>query len=285
MTRAPGELIAYGRTSVVRAYGNDSVVKMLRTGVPENWADFEAELTSSVRALDIPAPEVRDVLVIDGHRSIVSERIFGPSMWEMMSADPDSIEDLVAALADVQRLILRSGPPAGVPDLVQRLCGKIRQTDQLDSSERAVASDMVESLPRGAALLHGDLHPGNVLMGSDGPRVIDWFDAAIGHPVADMVRSSILIRPSHHVTATEPATSEDAQHLPGASQQSLERLHRAYSAEFADDLAAAGANVVRWEAVIAAGRLNEGAQADTSGLLALWNARDGQSSALVPATD
>lgn len=269
MARTVGEVIAYGRTSIVRAYGTDSVIKMLRPGVPEHWAEFEAQLTRSVRALQIPAPEVRDVLVIDGHPSIVSERIFGPSMWEMMTADPSSTKSLVATLADVQRQIVRSGPPQGVPDLIRRLCAKITEAEQLDEGERALACDLAESMPRGAALLHGDLHPGNVLMGADGPRVIDWFDAGIGHPVADIVRSSILMRPS-------PA-SEDAMHLPGASQELLTRLHHSYVTEFRESLTAASLNIARWEAVIAAGRLNEGAQADESGLLTLWDGRDARS--------
>lgn len=270
-----GEVIANGRTSVVRAYGTGSVIKTLRHGVPDHWVDVEAHLTESVRCLDVPAPEVRDVVVFDGRPSIVFERIDGPSMWQTMVAEPDEIEPLVEVLADVQHQILCAGLPDGVPDFITRLNGKIREAEQLSEIERSEACQLAESLPRGAALLHGDLHPGNVLMGADGPRVIDWFDAAIGHPVADVVRSSILMRP-----VPQP-TGHDAQHLPGATPELLNRLHRAYAKRFTDMLTEAGDDLARWEAVIAAGRLNEGAQSDESGLLALWAARTSHTSDLV----
>ena len=36
------------------------------------------------------------------------------------------------------------------------------------------------------ALIHGDLHPGNVVLGPDGPVLIDWSDGAVGHPFIDL---------------------------------------------------------------------------------------------------
>jgi hypothetical protein len=61
-------------------------------------------------------------------------------------------------------------------------------------------------------------------MAPSGPIVIDWFDAAIGHPVADVVRSSILMRP--------PIAGAEHPHLPGGSPDALKRIHRSYAARF-----------------------------------------------------
>ena len=45
----------------------------------------------------------------------------------------------------------------------------------------------------GGALLHRDLHPLNVLIGPDGPVVIDWTNAARGSPDVDAALSYILM--------------------------------------------------------------------------------------------
>ena len=38
----------------------------------------------------------------------------------------------------------------------------------------------------GATLLHRDLHPGNVILSSDGPVVVDWTNAGAGEPAFDV---------------------------------------------------------------------------------------------------
>ena len=257
----PGDLIAAGRTSEVHAYGDDSVIKILRAEVPGHWAELEAHLTRAVRSLGVPAPEMRDVVTVDGRPAIVFERIHGPSMWQLMCDDPIQIAPLGIELARIHRQIQRAGLPEDVPDLVNRLCSKIDDAPHLTADEQHEAATLVNTLPRGAALLHGDLHPGNVLMGATGPIVIDWFDATIGHPVADIVRSSILLRP------------DEQSHLPGATPAQLAELHQVYVEQFSGDLARAEADLQRWESVIAAGRLAEGVEADASNLLGLWRAR------------
>ena len=62
----PGDLIAAGRTSDVYEFGAGAVVKVPRPDVPDHWALLEASLTAAIGALDVPAPSVIDVTMIDG---------------------------------------------------------------------------------------------------------------------------------------------------------------------------------------------------------------------------
>lgn len=43
------------------------------------------------------------------------------------------------------------------------------------------------ALPHPAALEHGDLHDGNVLVSGDAQRIFDWGDASLGHPFASLL--------------------------------------------------------------------------------------------------
>lgn len=264
-----GPLIAVGRTSDVYAYRDDSVVKVLRADVSAEWADMEARYTAAVRQLGAPAPDVRDLVEVDGRPAIVFERIDGESLWERMLANPDDTPALARELATIQRHIMSVGLPAGIPAKSDRMAGKIGGAEQLAIADRNEAQQLVHSLPSGAALLHGDLHPGNVLLGPHEPVVIDWFDAAIGHPVTDVVRTSLLIRP-------RPDRVE-LPHLPRGSPEVLDRVHRSYVAAMADVLAVGHELLRQSEAVLAASRLAERAEADESSLLQLWAERDSMS--------
>ena len=258
-----GELIADGRTSEVFAFGHDSAAKVLKRDVPAHWAATEAGLTESVRRLGVPAPEVRELTEIDGRPVIVFERIAGPSMWQRMLDAPGDIPTLAREMVSVQRAIHAAGVPDRVPGLVGRLASKLDSVSEFGADERASAHELLRSQPRGAALLHGDLHPGNVLLGADGPVVIDWFDATVGHPDADIARSLVLLR---------GADGTDLRHLPGATSSLVCEVERAYCAGIGRERTGP---VDTWERLMAAGRLAERADADASGLLGLWRTPDG----------
>lgn len=259
-----GELVGRGRTSDVYAYGSDSVIKVAHDDVPEAWPVFEAELTQAVWEMGVAAPQVRDVVLVKGRPSVVFERVAGPSMWQQMIQDPQGAPELARELAAIQKTLLQIGIPARIPDLVDRLSRKIQLASALTADERAEAATLAAALPRGAALLHGDLHPGNILMGVNGPVVIDWFDATIGHPVADVVRSSLLM---------QPGSSAAPRHLPGATKPVLQPAYDAYVREFQSELQVVALDLACWRGVVAAGRLAEDAELDSGVLLELWEAR------------
>ncbi|WP_420637974.1 phosphotransferase enzyme family protein [Candidatus Poriferisocius sp.] len=270
----PGSLLAVGRTSDVFHCGPGAVVKVPRPAVPGHWARQEAAFTAAVRELGAPAPAVLEVVQVDGRDAIVFERVEGPSMWELIVEEARPPAAFGQELADVHGSILRAGLPLEVPALVERMTTKVAELKQLAADERAEAQRALEGLPRGAALLHGDLHPGNVLMSPSGPVAIDWFDAAVGHPVADVVRSSLLIRPFDH--------SAERPHLPRMAPPVLRALHESYLGAMGDVLAGCPEELHRWEAVVAVSRLAEEAEADDSSLLALWRGRHTPRSATWP---
>lgn len=266
LARQLGPRIAVGRTSEVFAYDEQSVIKLLRPSTPVSWAQTEADHTRAARAAGAPAPEVFEVVDVAGRPGIVFEQIHGVSLWETMRSAPAQTSSLVKVLTRVHRQMLRLGLPPGLPDTIERMQDKLAHAGELSGEARQEAVRLAESLPRGAALLHGDLHPGNVLMGTDGPVIIDWFDAAIGHPIADVVRSSVLMRP--------PTPGVDVVHLPGADPVSLGTIHNGYVEEFPELLANQSQYLARWEALIGLSRLAEHAQHDESALWELWEQRE-----------
>ncbi len=260
-----GPLIANGRTSQVYRYGNDGAAKVLDAATPQHWAEVEAAFTSSVRQLGVPAPEVRDVTEIDGCAAVIFERVDGPSLWQRMLDAPGDVVALTRELAEVQRAIHAAGVPDALPALTERLRSKFDTVTELDAAERADAHRLLDTMPCGAALLHGDLHPGNVLLAPGGPVVIDWFDATVGHPMADVARTMLLIR----------RDATDLRHLPGGN----DRLPDEISAAYADEVGGGDADrLAAWSRLRAVGRLAERNDDDVAGLLSIWRNDDGSAS-------
>lgn len=258
-----GDLIARGNTSDVWNWSRTTVVKVLRPDIPRHWAFLEAEITGLVHEAGFPVPAVEEVVVVDGRPGIVFEKVDGVSMWEQMLGAPNDLQRLTFALVDLQCDLHSSSAPAGLPDLRTRLMVNVGRADALTEEDRAAAAHLVNGLPAGTALCHGDMHPRNILMAKRRMVVIDWFDASAGNPVADIARSSLLIRP-------QQSGDLGMHHLYGASTEVLRLLHFEYMSEMLSRRSIDEHDLVSWEAAVAAARLAE--PVPRGDLLSIWNA-------------
>lgn len=253
-----GAPIARGNTSELWAWSDRTVVKVLRPGIPAHWATLEAETIARVHAAGLPVPETEGVIDLDGRPGIVLERIEGVAMWERMKTDLSAVPDLIIQLLDLQTEVQRTAVP-GLPSLAGRLRTKISEAVQLPTDERQAAHELLEMLPPGEALCHGDFHPANIILSKRGPIILDWFDAGRGDATADYVRSSLLMRPP----------SDRSSWLAGATPELLDRIHSHYITELVRRGAFDAQTFGAWEAVVAVARMSE--PVPDRDLLAVWD--------------
>ena len=153
-----GRVIAAGRDTEIVDYGPGLVLR--RPRVPRSLA-AEAEVMRWVVAHGYPCPAAID-LVDDG---LVIARVSGVSMLDDLVAHPWRVRAHATLLADLHGWLHRLPVPPGLP----------------------------QPFGPGPTLLHGDLHPGNVLLSPDGPVVIDWTNAGQGPAGADVAVSWLLM--------------------------------------------------------------------------------------------
>ena len=148
-------------------------------------------------------------------------------MWQQVVDRPDRSAAIGRALADVQLALFELVTPVTLPDQRDRLSSKIRWSAANMDASLAAALDLLPGRASTPRLCHGDLHPSNVIMGQDGPVLVDWFDACRGDRVADIARSSLTLL-AHG--ATTPS------HLPGSDPGTLAVLTRAYLSRLKESL-------------------------------------------------
>jgi aminoglycoside phosphotransferase (APT) family kinase protein len=263
LTRPLGEVVARGTRSLVHAYGRGAVVKVPAPSTPEGWILAEARYADAVRAAGAPAPRLLGIEQFAGRAASVWERIGGTSMWQLVVDQPEQSAALGRLLADVQHGLFELVPPVTLPRQRDRLVSKIRRTAATVDASLARALTLLPPETTPPRLCHGDLHPSNVILGRDGPVLVDWFDASRGDPIADVARSSLVLLSDG---ANPPA------HLPGADRATLGVLTSAYLARLRDYLELDDDLLARWQAVSAVGRIAEGVARDT--LLDVWERFD-----------
>jgi hypothetical protein len=246
-----GEPIARGSRSTVHAFGNDAVAKLPMADTPEAWIRIEAEYSAAVHRVGAPVPEFLGFDEHEGRVISIYRRAFGERMWEAVLDHPERTEEHGRRLAGLQELFASLVPPIVLPSQVDRIRSKIRIAARFVDRQLESALGGVPNVDR-VVLCHGDLHPSNVILGADGPMVVDWFDASRGDPVGDVARTMILI-------AADPAP----QHLAGARHDVLARLRSTYVEEAAHVFGFDAELLERWQTVVAAARVAEGLPAAT----------------------
>jgi aminoglycoside phosphotransferase (APT) family kinase protein len=154
-------VIASGRDAEMVDLGGGRLLRRPRVPRP---LDEEAVVMRLARAAGYPVPEVVEVRP-DG---MVVERVDGPTMLDDLAARPWRVRRHARTLADLHRRL-----------------HAIPADDSLPARTAPPAP--------GDVLVHGDLHPANVLMSPNGPVVIDWSNAGRGPAGADVADAWLLL--------------------------------------------------------------------------------------------
>ncbi len=187
--------IAIGNTAAVYLY-DDRIIKVFDKRLPDGEALYEASKHRIAHASGLPVPEVYDVTYIDGKQAIVMEYIKGHTIGELMREDPSRTEYYMGISVDLHRgmhSIAVDTTLTGIETMSAKLTRQIQAADPLDGATKHELLDTLHGLLYDAALCHGDFHIDNIIVDDyNKAYVIDWVDASLGDPCADVCRSYIL---------------------------------------------------------------------------------------------
>ncbi len=256
------ELIGAGRTADVYAWAPGWVLKLYHAWWPLANIECEAAVGRAVQAAGVASPAVGDIVTLDGRYGLVYEHIAGPSMERVLDAEPQRLDQLARALAQLHAAMHRhtSGDLPAQRDLLELHIDQASPVP-LDGILKQKARRVLDTLPDGGQLCHGDFHPGNVLMAPDRPTAIDWENACLGSPLADVARTLLLLETAHlHVPRDQPG---------GDLAAGILRFKDQYLREYIAVTGADAALIAAWRLPVAAARLHEGIADEESYLLDL----------------
>ncbi|WP_246486458.1 phosphotransferase [Kribbella qitaiheensis] len=149
---ADAKPFASGRDADVYSIDDSWVLRRYRNGYPVR---DEADFMRWVAKYGYPVPAVRQIEGAD----MVIQRLAGPTVADAAIAGDLSAVEIGRMHADLHRRLHAIPAPSGTAGLV---------------------------------VMHGDLHPYNVIQTPDGPVVIDWRNAEEGTPEFDIAMTAII---------------------------------------------------------------------------------------------
>lgn len=187
-----GDLIGRGRTADVFAWGSDRVLKLYQDWMPRAPIEREFTFMKVASAARVPVPAPDELLEQDGRIGIVMERIQGPSMLKVITAQPWKSSALIRQMAELHVQMHACQLPEGIYTQRQQIQFGIERAGVLPPEEKEAMLARLNALPQGFSLCHGDYHPDNVILTPRGPVIIDWLTGMRGHPLGDAARTSLL---------------------------------------------------------------------------------------------
>ena len=254
-----GQLIARGRTAEVYLWGEDCILKLFYSWMPDEWITGEDILSRKVANTDILVP-ICYGLADDGQRKgVIFQRLIGETYLNIISRQIFSLSKYTQKMAKIHTQIL-SHSDATLPSLKERLHAMIEKLPDLSSELKAFCLQTLDELPDGDAICHFDFHPDQIMETENGDYVIDWSSVCRGDVCADIARTSYLM------------TMSTVSHMPWFMRILIKimraNMYRIYIKQMLIlnpqiDVAV----IEKWKISIAAGRLAENIEEENPAIL------------------
>ncbi len=167
-------------------------LKVFNEGCSE--ADVLSEALNQARAAEIgiSVPKILEVTMIDGQWVIVSNFIRGKTIARLKTENPELEEHYLSILVKLQ-LEVNSKHCSEFEKLKDKFNKLICKSD-LSATDRFTFHRLLDELPMGDKLCHGDLTPSNVIISEEEiPFILDWSCAMQGNSLADAAASFISL--------------------------------------------------------------------------------------------
>ncbi len=177
--------IARGATAVVYDMGDGKALKLFNEGYWRDAALREFHYARIVGEKGLPSPRVYEFVEPEGRVGIVYEKLEGPNMLDELLSGGD-IPKLIADFGALQKKF----HAARAPEL-RSLKLSWRESAARGGMERFIP--LIDALPDGDQICHGDFHPANVILTPGGPVAIDFMNVCCGDAILDVARTIYLI--------------------------------------------------------------------------------------------
>ena len=254
-------IIGKGRTAIVYQYGDSCALKLFNKGF-EKMAEKEFKKTLILHRTGLPCPKVFKLLEQDGKKGIVYQCVKGESLFYHLKQCPFMVKKYAREMAQMHNKI-HCYCGSELEEICIQLANQIRNAPDLSISDKKQIIEYMDCLPDGNQVCHMDYHPDNIMFEQgEISAVIDWSNSGRGNPLADVCRTSILLR----AASSPPGTPLFWRMIIPVFGKVLNRL---YLKAYCKQSGCTYYEISQWTLPIAAARLSEEIEKEREYLLNL----------------
>ena len=172
---------------------NNTVIKLYNEGHSQSDILNEALNQSRVEEYsNINVPKLIEVKKIDNRWAIVSEKVEGYTISELLKNNPEAEDEYLNLFVDIQLIILSNEVPL-LNRIKEKFTRKLENATNIDENTKYELLQRLQGMKNHNKLCHGDFHPSNVIVTEDQSiYVIDWAHVTQGNASAHAARTYLL---------------------------------------------------------------------------------------------
>lgn len=185
-------LVSRGKNANVYALNEKYVVKLYSKNYSTALIDYEVKAAQIAYSLGIPTPLIKKTKV-ENRVGIAIERVEGLTIDETLKRAPWKLFEMAKLLARMQAKI-HSCDVSGLVYFNRAKRKQIYSDKKLSKQSKETAIQILDALPDNNSFCHGDFKLNNIIVTSDGAKVIDWSYAVSADPYFDVARTISLLQ-------------------------------------------------------------------------------------------
>ena len=190
------EKIGFGGNGAVYRISEDEIVKVNYN--PATYSALDKELAKAKEAFLLGVPTAISFDLVDcgeGRRGVVYETIKSKSLGETIQSNPELMDELTEKY--IEQLNILHAVKTDNPVFGNAKDSHRKQVEgaskYLTEEEGKMLEQLLEALPEGDRLTHGDAHPKNIMIQNGEMLWIDMEGMAVGHPIYDLISIAAVL--------------------------------------------------------------------------------------------
>jgi len=184
------KVVGTGAQATVYCSGKYAI-KLFKENYDKPAIFYEAFVNSIIEYTELPVPKTYEVLSIDKQMAIKMDYLEGVSLIDCILKDPNDTAVYFEKMVKLQ--VQMHSKKILLPfSLKDRLKDKIQGNENLSITHKEKVLMLLNELPDGNELCHGDYHGYNILICGGEYWIIDWVNSTYGCADGDACRTYMI---------------------------------------------------------------------------------------------
>ena len=184
------EIIGKGGNGTVYRLDDETIVKVYNPEHSVELIDRERAYAKAAFIAGIPSVIAYDMVKVGDSYGVVYEAMNSDTLGHAIANDSENLDEYVAKYVALAKKIhstpINDDSVTALKDLLMKRASNPKLLDFCTQDEVDVLKDIVNSMADCETLVHGDLHPGNIMMQGGELMLIDMGEVTRGVPIYDV---------------------------------------------------------------------------------------------------